>query len=179
MKIGYVVTKYVADKRTELILKALKKMPKGIRILDVGCGNMHITGAISAKGYNIIGIDKEAPGEKKWMTKRNYIIMDATKMSFKDNTFDAVIALEIVEHCDCIPEIKRVLKPGGIFICSTPAPGTDWLRNALISLKLLENQDFEGHNHTVHLKKVPMRLLKYKKMFLGTSQFGIFKKETN
>lgn len=177
MRIGYIVTKYVADKRISLILKELAKLPKEkTRILDVGCGNMYVTDAISRKGYNIIGIDKEAPGGKKWMTKDNYTVMDATKMEFKDSSFDAVIALEITEHCNCIPEIKRVLKPEGIFICSTPAPGTDWLRKVLISLKLLENQDFEGHNNIVDLKKVPMKLLKYKKMFLGTSQFGVFQK---
>lgn len=46
----------------------------------------------------------------------------------------------------------------------------------LLKLNLLENQDFEGHDNIIDLRKVNMKLIEYKKMFLGTSQFGIFKK---
>ena len=79
-----------------------------------------------------------------------------------------------IEHCPCISEIKRVLKTNGIFFCSTPSLCTDWLRKIIIILRLLENQDFEGHDYIINLKKVTMNLIKYKKMFFGTSQFGIF-----
>lgn len=47
-------------------------------------------------------------------------------IEYKDNYFDAVIMEEVIEHIDrnkteyVISEIKRVLKPKGIFIFSTP-----------------------------------------------------------
>ena len=177
MKWHHIVTKYVADKRLEKILAELSKFDKKkTRILDVGCGNRYVTDKVKKKGYNIIGIDKVPPGEK-WMGKKGPdIIMDAMHMTFKSNTFDVVISLEVIEHSPCVPEIKRVLKKGGIFICSTPQPGSDWLRLILVKLRFLEDQDFEGHDHLVDLHKLPMKLVYYKKMFLWASQFGILKK---
>jgi 2-polyprenyl-3-methyl-5-hydroxy-6-metoxy-1,4-benzoquinol methylase len=172
-----IITRYVADKRAELILKALEKLDKRkIKILDVGCGDRYITDKIKKRGYNIVGIDKFSSKERKWMTKNPDYIMDATNMKFDDSSFDVVIALEVIEHCDCISEIKRVLKRNGRFFCSTPTPFTDGIRKILVFIRLLENQDFEGHDHIINLKKVPMKLLKRRLMFLGTSQFGIFTK---
>jgi 2-polyprenyl-3-methyl-5-hydroxy-6-metoxy-1,4-benzoquinol methylase len=172
-----IVTRYVADKRIALILKGLRRFDKKkTKILDVGCGDRYITDAIKKRGYNIVGIDKLSPEQGKWMTKQPDYIMDAKNMGFSDNSFDVIISLEVIEHCDCVSEINRVLKPNGRFYCSTPALYTDWVRQILVFARLLENQDFEGHDHLVDLRKVDMKLLKYKKMFLGTSQFGIFSK---
>lgn len=160
------VNYYVANKRIKLATKFLDKNEK---ILDVGCGDMYITNRLRRSGYNIIGIDVTPPF---------HVIMDATNMTFKDNSFDSVIAFETIEHCDCVNEIRRVLKPGGKFILSTPAPNTDWIRRILVSLKLLEGRDFEHHDYILdNINKLPFRPILIKKMFLRTSQFGVFKKE--
>ena len=159
------VTYYVANKRIKLAKKYLRKSQK---ILDVGCGDMYITNKLIKEGYNVIGIDLSQPYHLK---------MDATNMSFKDNSFDAVISFETIEHCNCVNEIKRVLKPGGKFILSTPAPNTDWLRVILVKLKLLEARDFEHHDYIINnIKNLPFKPIKIKKMFLRTSQFGVFEK---
>jgi dolichol-phosphate mannosyltransferase len=172
-----IITKYVADKRVALILKTLRKLDKSkIKILDVGCGDRYITNIIKSKGYNIVGIDQFNKEGSKWITQDPDYIMDARALSFEDNSFDVIISLEVIEHCDCTSEIMRVLKKNGLFFCSTPTPFTDWVRKILVLFKLLENQDFEGHDHIVNLKKIPFKLLSYRKMFLGTSQFGIFTK---
>lgn len=50
--------------------------------------------------------------------------MSADKLAFKNNSFDAVIMMEVLEHViddeKTIAEINRVLKPGGKFIVTTP-----------------------------------------------------------
>ena len=159
------VTYYVANKRIKLAKKYLRKSQK---ILDVGCGDMYITNKLIKEGYNVIGIDLSQPYHLK---------MDATNMSFKDNSFDAVISFETIEHCNCVNEIKRVLKPGGKFILSTPAPNTDWLRVILVKLNLLEARDFEHHDYIVdNIRSLPFKPIMVKKMFLRTSQFGVFEK---
>ena len=175
---NYIITKFVADKRAALILKELNKLNNPeMKILDVGCGNMYITNLIKNKGYNIKGLDMGGAKDYKWMKKDPDYIMDARNMDFENNCFDVIIALEVIEHCDIVSEVRRVLKPGGKFFCSTPTPFTDWIRKILVFTRLLENQDFEGHEDLINLKEVPLKLLKYKKMFLGTSQFGVFTKE--
>jgi len=175
------ITKYVAKKRLSLILKGLqqheKKIPKEkMKIIDVGCGDGFFTKELRNRGYNVTAIDKNTPETAPWMAFQPDKVMDAMSLSFKDNTFDVAIALEVVEHVPCIPEINRVLKPKGIFFCSTPTPNTEWLRHIVVFLHLLEAQDFEHHDHIVDLRTAPMKLLSYKRMFLQASQFGIFTK---
>ena len=173
----HIITKFVADKRVGIILKILRRMNnQNMKILDVGCGNMYITNIIKSKGYNIKGLDMGGAKDYKWMKQDPDYIMDARNMIFEDNSFDVVIALEVIEHCDISSEVKRVLKPGGRFLCSTPTPFTDWIRKILVLTKLLENQDFEGHDNIINLRKLPLKLLYYKKMFFWTSQFGVFTK---
>lgn len=175
------ITRYVANKRLNLILRSLKRYERKvkkdqIKILDVGCGNGYFTKEIRKRGYNVVGIDKHTPKTAKWMSFQPDYVMDALNMDFPDNSFDIIIALEVIEHCPCVPEINRVLKPEGLFFCSTPTPRTEWLRHIVVGLGLLEAQDFENHDHIVDLRKVPMRLLKLRKMFLRASQFGILTK---
>ncbi len=46
------------------------------------------------------------------------------KNLFADGFFDAIVSMETIEHLeqyqDYLAECKRVLKEGGLFICSTP-----------------------------------------------------------
>ncbi len=56
----------------------------------------------------------------------NFILADATAMNFDDGMFDVIVSLETFEHIPpdkalpFIKELKRVLKPRGTLIISTP-----------------------------------------------------------
>jgi len=56
---------------------------------------------------------------------------DMTRSSFRSSTFDCVVAVEVLEHverdADFVREVQRVLKPGGIFLMTTP--NGDFVRN--------------------------------------------------
>jgi SAM-dependent methyltransferase len=49
---------------------------------------------------------------------------DATQLPFADETFDVFISFETIEHVDddaaYVREARRVVKRGGVFVCSTP-----------------------------------------------------------
>ena len=83
-------------------------MPKGLTIVlsDISEG-------ILADAKNEIGDNSEF----------QYAVFDAQKIPFADNTFDLVIANHMLFYCDDIPktlkEVRRVMKKGGSFACST------------------------------------------------------------
>lgn len=77
------------------------------------------------------------------VTKAN---LDADMVPFQDDSFDIVFAFEVFEHFTspqhAIEEIRRVLRSGGIFICSFPSTFTyHWPR--LFYPELFEEDNFK------------------------------------
>ena len=74
-----------------------------------------------------VGIDidgenlRKAKGEKENV---ELISMQTENLAFRDNTFDAVLMIEVLEHVfddeKAISEIYRILKPGGKLIITAP-----------------------------------------------------------
>lgn len=122
------------------------------KILDLGCGPGYYSIALVKKGNDVTGIDisedkiniaKQVAKENK--INVNFLVGDARKIPFKDNTFDLVICSEIIEHVKedkkVIKEILRILKKRGRFIITTPA---DSKENRKIYKKM--NHIIPGYN---------------------------------
>ena len=82
----------------------------------------------------------------------NYEIMDIQNISFKNETFDIVIANMLLHHVNdidkAISEVNRVLKKGGIFYCATF--GENGVVDYLASLfKDVVNQNLENKTFTL------------------------------
>ena len=102
----------------------LDKLPKGSRILDVGCG-IGGSARILAKyyGFNVTGITispaqvKRARELTSSELSCNFQVMDALDLNFEDGTFDAVWSVEAGAHMSdkakFADEILRTLRPGG------------------------------------------------------------------
>lgn len=107
-----------ASSLTEAVQKSLLD---GIKIYEIG-----IQGPIGQRisklpGYtNSYYWENVKPGE----IKDGVRCEDIRRLTFKDNTFDLVISMEVFEHVfnvsSAISEISRVLKPGGQHIFTTP-----------------------------------------------------------
>ena len=101
----------------------------GTKVLDLGCGTGELCKIISEeRPYCIVwGVDfsEEAIKKASELNKDNkFIVRDITKTDFFDKEFDYVVSCEILEHLEepekLIKEASRLLKPGGIFILTTP-----------------------------------------------------------
>lgn len=99
-------------------------------IIDVACGTGYGSYYLLKKGAKkVIAVDisKEAIEYASNLYKENnleFVCADATRLPFCNDLFDGVVSFETIEHLSdyeqFLIECKRVLKKGGVFICSTP-----------------------------------------------------------
>jgi 2-polyprenyl-3-methyl-5-hydroxy-6-metoxy-1,4-benzoquinol methylase len=97
----------------------------GRRVLDLGCRD----GALSRAyldGNDVVGldVDREALVRAEQLgLKTQWADLDEP-LAFPDETFDVVVAGELLEHIrspgSLIEEARRVLRPGGTLVGSTP-----------------------------------------------------------
>ena len=136
----------------------LDKLPKGSRILDVGCG-IGGSSRILAKyyGFNVTAITispaqvKRARELTHHKLNCNFKVMDALDLKFEDGTFDGIWSVEAGAHMNdktkFADEMLRTLRPGGYLALA------DWnsrdLRNRPPSFleKLVLNQLLEQWVH--------------------------------
>jgi SAM-dependent methyltransferase len=110
---------------------------KGKRVLDLGCGTGYGTALLADTCETVCGVDisDEAIGyaHGRYVAPNlSYEIIEkienGRRMRFENASFDAVISFQVIEHVQDIAaylsEVKRVLKPGGLFVVATPDRAT-------------------------------------------------------
>ena len=103
------------DVRLRGVLDVLGPL-EGKRILDLGCGKGRFAAHLREAGAEVVGLDLSA-AMLAVATGLNRVRASARRLPFADGTFDAVIAIEVLEHVGAVDgvlnEARRVLKPGG------------------------------------------------------------------
>ena len=114
----------------------LLKIKKGDKVLDIGCSFGEQAMAIAREGAIVYGIDSSPRSIKEFKHKAkkdnlncHAFVSEATRIPFKDNYFDAIIATEVFEHIPnaikAINESFRVLVPQGRACISVPSSITE------------------------------------------------------
>ncbi|OGW85952.1 MAG: hypothetical protein A3C35_07230 [Omnitrophica bacterium RIFCSPHIGHO2_02_FULL_46_11] len=102
---------------------------RGQEVLDVACGMGYGTAHLAAFAKKAVGVDLSQEAivyarEHYQNTNTAFETMDASRLTFPNNTFDVVCSFETIEHLNDVEGylcgIERVLKPEGIFLVSTP-----------------------------------------------------------
>lgn len=102
----------------------------GLAIADIGCGGGLIAEPLTRLGAKVTGIDPSAESieaAKRHASAGNldieYINGTAEEIAKSGRRFDAVLALEVVEHVNdpgmFIDICKSLVKPGGLLVLST------------------------------------------------------------
>ena len=102
-------------------IRRMLNKSKDKRILEIGCSDDYkFLKEISTDYYGVDYIKPKINIPNFTKQDFNYNI----KLPFKDNFFDVVIALDVLEHINLrhliMKELKRVTKPNAIFIISLP-----------------------------------------------------------
>nr|POF03941.1 sterol 24-c-methyltransferase erg-4 [Quercus suber] len=115
--------------RHEHYLALKMGIQENMRVLDVGCGvGGPAREIVKFTGANVVGLNNNDyqieratnyAAKEGLSHKLSYNKGDFMQMSFQDNSFDAVYAIEATVHAPSLEgiysEIFRVLKPGGVF----------------------------------------------------------------
>jgi SAM-dependent methyltransferase len=108
------VLRYEIFKKTESFVNEHMKGD----VLEVGAGADYLKKTFAGKYDNWVSLDYDI---------RSFSIDvqgDAQQLPFKDNSFDTIITIDVLEHIPnpekAVKEYFRVLKPGGKIILSTP-----------------------------------------------------------
>ena len=124
-----------------VIRMAVERAADYQNVLDVGCGaNLVYDQVLIDRGKQVVGVDftwnflKLAPQD----SPISLIQGDALSLPFKNETFDAVICSETVEHIPddglAVSELARVLRPRGWLFFTVPN-----LWNAARILEIIKN----------------------------------------
>lgn len=160
-------------------------------ILDIGCHGGTFTQKIVKKTgtKKIYGIDISSSAINlisKKIPFGNFKVADAAKIPFKNDFFDQVFCLEMLEHVDypelVVKEIKRVLKNGGFGVILIPSENKlfkiVWFLWTLYypMWRHAHVQNFSDSTLENYLKKLGFKILKIKYFNLKMLKIIYFKK---
>ncbi len=162
-KLGNMQLKSMNKEHTPVSLWGLKHLdinPDDI-ILDVGCGGGININRMAKQAKMVYGVDYSIESVKLSREVNRQEIHDGkvkvlegnvANLPFEDNTFDIVTAFETVYFWPdiekCFGEVKRVLKPGGIFLIGMESNGSDNLimkvSERLIDMTVYNDDEIKG-----------------------------------
>ena len=101
-------------------------LPKGSKILDIGCGAASVVEKLVKDGYDVYGVDIQKEAVKRAISKGiKAQVHDLNKqLPFEDNFFDAIICYDVIDFLyspvTVLQDIERILNDSGYVILSVP-----------------------------------------------------------
>jgi len=126
-------TQSVYSRQINFLSRLLKEYcgrdARNINVLDWGCGKGHITYLLRSHGFNVTCCDIDRHNDDSTFGQETPIIdhlqikviplSHESELPFEDRSFDCVVSFGVLEHVqsdrDSLAEIRRVLKPSGLF----------------------------------------------------------------
>lgn len=173
--------RYKIDRVLDGVLHGL---PKGARVLDVGCGTGEYLAHARELGFEAAGLEPAA-GMRELAIQKNpdVDIRDgvATSLPWPDEHFDLVECIEVLRYLDkvdmrvALAEMRRVLKPGGkLFLTMVNRYALDgfWLHYKVKRLAHLGRVTTDAP-HCLFVTPGEMRRELARAGFSGVRNFGV------
>lgn len=148
--------------RLEYALRAISGI--GGKVLELGCGAGAFVRAIKHYRPDLeftgTDIDKFLVAQAKKMDKKNtYKVANAQKLTFNKESFNAVIAFDVIEHLkspkSAFGEAFRVLKKRGVFHASIPLEADPFtIPGLFIKLGFRPKEIYAGHIQSFNSKDI-------------------------
>ncbi len=152
--------------RLALFTRELRELvPSGGRVLDVGCGPAVMSLAFSEMGYSVVGVDR-APNmigcanrarQRHRVENAEFLVMDAMKLAFASESFDAVVCSSLVEYIEndeaFLRGLARLVRPGGALLISVPHKASVLGRMEDASAHITRLQRLQGRGYLTYQRR--------------------------
>jgi SAM-dependent methyltransferase len=130
---------------------------RGLKVLDVGCGNGYVLFQYARNGADVTGVDLTATAvdlsRKRFALgglPARFVEIDGEHLPFPDDHFDIVCSMGVLHHISnaqtTVDEIYRVIKPGGRLIAML-YHRYSWKNLVLLRVRRLLDPKFRGKTH--------------------------------
>lgn len=183
-----VLDKIIAKKRLSVIKNTIKD---DSIILDFGCGYSSYLLERYRKNIKLgYGLDYEVKNKK--IGNVSYINFNFQKeLPFKDNYFDNIYLLAVLEHIDLkkidklFKEFYRILKNNGQIILTTPTPKSKKILEFMAyNLKIISEEEIKDHKKyynkndiKILAKNNKLKLINYNLFQLGLNSYVVLEKK--
>jgi len=100
--------------------------PRGLDVLDVGCGGGTLLGLLKERGFRPLGVDFSAEAARVAESENGVRVLvgSLNDAMFPDGGFDIVTLFHVMEHVAnpraVLAEVSRILKPNGALVLQVP-----------------------------------------------------------
>jgi len=101
----------------------------GKDVLDIACGEGYGSSLLASRARSVIGVDPSAESvlhakAKYPRSNLHFCMGDCRRIPLRDQSVDLVVSFETLEHIseheEFLRDIRRVLRPGGVLMISSP-----------------------------------------------------------
>jgi SAM-dependent methyltransferase len=104
-------------------------MVEGLDVLDIASGEGYGSMLLASRAKRVVGVDVETRAVEHarhtyYRPNVRFLVGDCTEIPVADASFDVVVSFETIEHIEehdrMLAEVRRVLRPGGRLVISSP-----------------------------------------------------------